>query len=272
MRSRTKFIWLVLGLFLVIACTSESPPAATQAPPPDIGATVTAMVEDLPTQTPYPTLVALPTHTPYPALEPLPTYTPVPPASPYPTYTPIPPATPYPTYTPAPTAEPYPTYTPAPAATPYPTLKPLPTHTPQPAPAARTIVKQDNWKVDGFGAHSVLGTTEDRGTWLLVLGCVDEEPNAWIWRTVNNIFTSTEPSDEVILADYDGDSLEQTWTHIPDDGGDFLVAIWPGPAIERMLEHERVIYTIPTAGEPYIVTFEIAGLDQHIGKPSDLCK
>ena len=80
---------LIVFLLVTVACTAESPrPVAT----PDIKATVTAMVEDIPTQTPYPTSTASPTHTPAP------THTSVPP---YPTYTPASPATPYPTYTPA---------------------------------------------------------------------------------------------------------------------------------------------------------------------------
>ena len=94
---------LILALSIVAtACTGETTPQPTL----NIAATVTAMVENVPTQTPYPTLPALPT------------YTPAPTATLYPTYTPAPTAEPYPTYTPAPTAEPYPTYTPAPTATP----------------------------------------------------------------------------------------------------------------------------------------------------------
>ena len=278
--------WIAPILVLIVlsltaaACTAESPPppAAT----PDIGATVTAMVEDIPTQAPYPTSTASPTYTP------IPTYTAIPPATPYPTYTPIPPATPYPTHTPAPTAQPYPThtpaptYTPAPTATPYPTLAALPTYTPYPTytpsptltPTVRTVVKHNNWKIDGRGNHTALGTGETRGgTWLLVLNCVgDEEPIAWIWRAVGNIFTSADYGDDSLLADHDGDSREQTWTYVRSDDGDFYKAKWAEPTIEQILKSQQVTYTIPTSGEPYVVAFDIAGLDQHIGEPDDLCK
>ena len=96
---------LVLGplLLLVIACASEPPPVP---PTPNIEATVTAMVEALPTQ-------ALP-----------PTYTPAPPATPYPTYTLVPSATPNPNLHSAPSATPRPTLEPLPTYTPYPTLQP----------------------------------------------------------------------------------------------------------------------------------------------------
>ena len=84
-RPTVSVFTLVAAVFVFTACASEPPP-----PTPDLQATVTAMIKDIPTQTPYPT------------------YTPAPTAEPYPTYTLAPTATPYPTYTLAPTAMPTP--------------------------------------------------------------------------------------------------------------------------------------------------------------------
>ena len=191
---------LVLTTFSFItaaACTGESPPAP--AATPDIKATVTAMVEAIPTQTPYPTSTASPTYTP------VPTYTAVPP---YPTYTQASPATPYPTYTPAPTAEPYPTYTPAPThtpaptATPYPTPEPLPTAMPSPTPPAPTWRGSGHWYRDTdyemvldavyrdiapWVEYDVGMATLDAGPesrWadlLLTLGCVNDTPIGYLF-------------------------------------------------------------------------------------------
>ena len=263
---------LALTMFSFIttaACTGESPPAP--AATPDIKATVTAMVEAIPTQTPYPTSTASPTYTPAP------TYTAVPP---YPTYTPASPATPYPTYTPAPTAEPYPTlaplptHTPVPTATPYPTPEPLPTYTPQPAPTPRTIIRKDDWKTDGLGGSVALGTGPDRGTWMLILSCAsDGTPGVFLGHSIYNIFSSGDAGDETLLFESDGDVRELTWTYSPqdEDRNDLYSAVWPDVVVDLLMESSEVVLTIPTARAPYIITFPVAGLDQHISAPADVC-
>ena len=260
----TTFSFVLPILLFAAACSATSP-----TPPPtlNIEGTVTAMVQSFPTQTPYPTPSVLPTHTPAPTYTPLPSATPYPTYAPAPTYTPLPTVTPYPTYTPVPTAIPYPTYTPLP------TPEPLPTYTPQPAPTPHTIVEQDNWKVDGQGFHATLGRSED-GTWVLAANCTSDGPVLWLWIAFGNIYSQpAESSDEVLLADFDGDMREQTWTYLSatDEYSDFFVAKWPEAVISRLLEADQVIYTIATSGEPYIITFDVAGLDQHIHVPDDLC-
>ena len=231
---------------------------------------MTAMVEAIPTQTPYPTSTALLTHTPAP------TYTAVPP---YPTYTPASPATPYPTYTPAATAEPYPTlvplptHTPPPTATPYPPLEPLPTYTPQPAPTPRTIIKQDDWRMDNIGELYALGDG-DRGTWILNLGCsAGEAPGAFIWHAAYNIFSSAGSDNHSLLFSFDGDVKEQVWTYFPPDesASDIYSARWPDVFIDLLMDSSEVTLSIPTSGEPYVVTFSVAGLNQHISAPADVC-
>ena len=196
--------WVVSVLALTAAaCTAESPPAP--AATPDIRATVTAVVEDIPTQTPYPTSTTSPTYTPaptYTAVPPYPTYTPASPATPYPTYTPAATAEPYPTHTPYPTATPYPTYTPAPTATPEPTLTPTPHPTVTPVPTAPTWQGSGHWYRDteleitldtvyrGIAPgieYDVRMATLDAGPdsiWAdlsITLGCVNDTPIGYIF-------------------------------------------------------------------------------------------
>ena len=126
LRLAISVFMLVAAIFVFAACASKPPPT------PDLQATVTAMVKDIPTQTPYPTLTALSTYAPAP------------------TYTRAAPATPYPTYTPAPAATPYPTYTPAPATTPEstPMSAPHPTAMFSPTPPAPTWGSSGYWYRD----------------------------------------------------------------------------------------------------------------------------
>ena len=266
---------LGLLILLAVACTGEQP--AAPLPTPDIQATVTAMVEALPTQPPPPTLAALPTYTPAPSATPYPTHTPVPSATPYPTYTPPPSATPYPTPGPLPTHTPYPTLQPPPTYTPWPTLEALPTYTPQPrpAPVVRTVTQPDNWKVDSQGMHTVLGNSPGRGTWLLAAVCLDGDDLAvWLWHALGRIYSSSTSGDESLLAEFDGDSQEQTWHYFAadEDGDDALSANWPRNTIAKLIDSKRAVFTVPTAREPYVVTFDVAGLDRHIKTPEDLCR
>lgn len=253
-----RFAMPVLGLFalLAVACASEQP--STPPPAPDIEATVTAMVEALPTKAPPSTLAALPT------------YTPPPPATPYPTPEPLP------TYTPQPTLESLPTHTPYPTPEPQPTLVPLPTYTPQPAPApvVRTVVERDNWMPDSLGYYTVIGNSPRRGAWLLSVTCFEDgDLGVWLWHALGRVFGSGASGDQSLLADFDGDSQEQTWVYIAadEDDDDFFSANWPRNVIEKLLESEKAVFTIPTSGQSYVVTFDVAGLDQHIKKPENLC-
>lgn len=259
-----------LGLLVLLAaaCATEQP--STPPPTPNIDATITAMVEALPTQPPPPTLAALPTYTPYPTPEPLPTLQPLPTHTPYPTPEPMPTLTPYPTPQPLPTYTPQPTLEALPTHTPYPT----PTARPAPAPVVRTVTQRDNWKVDSQGMYTVLGDSPGRGTWLLAAVCLDDDWGVWLWHALGRIFSSSTPGDKSLLAEFDGDSQEQTWHYFAadEDGDDAFSANWPRNIIAKLIDSKKVVFTVPTAEEPYVVTFDIAGLDRHIKEPEDLCK
>ena len=101
----------------MVAATQSAVPTATPTPPPDIDATVEARMAATVAAMPMPTLSAAPTATPAPA------HTPTPTASPVPTATPRP--TPVPTRTPRPTPTRRPTSTPRPISTPVPTVAPV---------------------------------------------------------------------------------------------------------------------------------------------------
>ena len=94
----------------MVAATQSAVPTATPTPPPDIDATVEARMAATVAAMPMPTLSAAPTATPAPANTPTPTASPVPTATPRPT--PVPTRTPRPTPTPRPTSTPVPTMAP----------------------------------------------------------------------------------------------------------------------------------------------------------------
>lgn len=82
-----RLILLAVGLvagFLTAACQSPS----SQAPTPDVPATMTALLQEQVAT--VPTLPPLPTHTPYPTATAYPTYTPYPTATSAPANTPTP--------------------------------------------------------------------------------------------------------------------------------------------------------------------------------------
>ena len=256
--------WLVLfSVFVVLVVSLGCSESAAPSPTENIGATVTAMVGDIPTQTPYPSLVPLST------LVPLPTYTPAPTYVPLPTYAALPTHVPLPTYTLVPPAEPYPTYTPVPDPTPY------PTYTAVPAPTARTViqVEQDRWQVDSAGSYSVLGVSKEYGAWVLLANCSDDEFGVFLFRVGGYIFSESGWEESSILVDYDGDVGEESWVYSPPSEWltDYYLAVWSENVISNILEAEKVVYTISTDVSPYVVTFDVEGLDRHIEVPEDLC-
>ena len=165
--------------------------------------------------------------------------------------------------------------------TPYPTPTALPTHTPAPTPTA--VIRQDNWRTDGLGDRVALGTGPDSGTWILNLSCTTEgAPGAFLWHSAYAIFSATSPNDDelsvefddALLVEFDGDAREQTWSYIPpgEDHNDYYSALWPDLFINLLMESSEVVFTVPTEGRPYVITFPVAGLDQHISAPGDLCE
>ena len=139
---RVAIASMIVVVGLLAAC-AQPPPTSPPTPPlPDIEATVTTMIQALPTPTRPPTYTPLPTYTPYPTLTALPTHSPAPTYTRYPTYTPPPAPTlraqpVRPTTAVPPTATPTPTPTPIP--TPFPTSTPTPASTPTPTPAPTVV-------------------------------------------------------------------------------------------------------------------------------------
>ena len=230
-----------------------------------------------PTSVPVATNQPLPTYTPYPTLAPLATLVPLPTHTPYPTPAPLATLVPLPTHTPYPTPIPLATLAPLPTYTPYPTLAPLPTNTPYPTPRSitRTVSVPDNWKFDGEDRYAALGGRNGE-LWILMLGCgnVTNTPQAWTYDAIGNIYGGNpESEDTAILVEFDGNAQEQTWYYHESDSdtNDYFSSNWAENFVRKLLETKRVVLTIPTAGDDYIVTFDVGGLNQHIRRPSDLC-
>ena len=253
------FVLLAFGLFATVACGEMVMPSPTE----NYGATVTAMVREIPTQTAYPTLVALPTYTLAPTYIPFPTYSPLPTHSPLPTYSPLPSLSPLPTYTSVPEATPYPTYTAVPSVTPY------PTYTPQPVPTASVVVRveRDGWLVIDNGGHYLLGDSGDWGPWIFMANCVESDVRAYLLR-IGGIYIEVEDQRVSILAEYDDESGEEAWDYVSDDISDFLIGVWSENIVEKVLKSEKVVFRVP--GD-YTISFDVSGLDQYIENSSDLC-
>ena len=259
MRLYATFV-LVLFILLTIACATEPQPAP---PTPDVEATVTAMVEALPTQPPAPTLAALPTYTPVPTATAYPTYTPPPSATPYPTLEPLA------TLEPPPTHTPYPTQTPLPTYTPQPTMEALPTHTPYPTPTARPPVVrqvQNNWQslaaVNGSTEYAAVGTNTDGDIstpWVLWIRCDDNgEPGIYLSDAFTRIFREgTDRFTEQLLLRADGDTSESDWIYFATD---YFGAEQPYNVFGAIKNANRLVIEIPTAGDGYVVEFNVAGL------------
>ena len=248
-----RFAVPVLGLLVVlaIACASEQSPAP---PTPDIEATVTAMVEALPTQALPPTLAALPTYTPPPF------------------------ATPYPTLEPLPTHTPYPTLGPLPTYTPQPTAETLPTYTPYPTPP---VIEQskNNWHrlaaSDDSTEYATVGVSTDEGIrtpWVLWIRCSDEgEPRIYLSDAFTRIFLEgTDLFTEQLVLRTDGDAREAPWTYY--SSSDYLGAEQPYNVFGTVKDTRRLTIEIPTAEDPHIIDFNVAGLSQQLASLDSVCE
>ena len=275
MKGALWFVTLLLSVLFAMACQSATPstpePLPTHTPYPT--ATPWPMPEPLPTHTPYPTA------TPWPMPEPLPTHTPYPTATPWPMPEPLPTHTPYPTATPWPMPEPLPTHTPYPTATPWPMPEPLPTHTPYPTatpwptPEPRVVIERSNWySADGLGYY-VLGKSDNEREWILSVGC--SEFKAPYFNRLNPVFghiyfgDQTEYSgDWTFIVSFDGVPQSQTWKYNPSGFAhrDDFSTVWPESVVRRLLDTDQLVITVSRKGEPYIVTFNVGGLD-----PGVLC-
>ena len=183
-----------------------------------------------------------------------------------------------------PTPVPLPTYTPYPTATPYPTPVPLATHTPYPTPVPPTPiikVERDNWtevpRADG-NSYVTIGTDLSgwTGTWTLTAACgSDGRPGVFIHEG-DGIFSGTSPQgDDTLLMEIDGAATERTWTYYPptaDYRRDVYSAGFASSLINQLMHAETFLVNIPTAGAPYVLLFNVAGLDTHLDTADDVCR
>ena len=89
------------------------------------------------------------------------------------------------------------------------------------------------------------------------------------------IFVDGAQSEDTLLVSVDGSTGEHTWFYFPPDDiffKDFYSAGWGENLVSRLLEAETVVITVPTGDNDYVITFDVAGLDQHIDVPQDLCE
>ena len=69
----------------------------------------------------------------------------------------------------------------------------------------------------------------------------------------------------------DGRGEEQTWLYFPanESSPDFYAAKWDHNLLTNILEAKELVFTIPTAGSPYIAYFDVEGLDRYIQNASE---
>ena len=71
------------------------------------------------------------------------------------------------------------------------------------------------------------------------------------------MMNSRSSFDDALLVEFDGDAREQTWSYIPpgEDHNDYYSALWPDLFINLLMESSEVVFTVPTEGRPYVITF-----------------
>lgn len=95
-----------------------------------------------------------------------------------------------------------------------------------------------------------------------------------IWKEV---YTDTEDTRLVLVAQIDGEVSVQTWWLVvgSDALGDYLAYAQPAPdqspLVEQLITADSIVFTLPPHDDPHVVRFFVSGLDQHIGDPSELC-
>ena len=264
-----------------MACTANPtpvPPQPSPTPAPTIDLAATIAAGAVATIAAMPTPVPTPTPTPAPTATPQPTYTPYPTATPYPTPQPLPTHTPYPTATAYPTATPLPTHTPYPTATSYPTATPHPT--PRPVIRTQTVVETDNWKEiestdeTNIGTYAAIGKRGSSEFWILQISCNTDETFVWLNDADGNVFSNSWSLDsrtESLLVTIDDRTEEQSWYYFPPAGNstDYYSARWGHNLLRNILDAEKLELSIPTGGSPYIISFDVEGLDRHITSASE---
>lgn len=175
------------------------------------------------------------------------------------------------------------TPTPQPTYTPYPTPAALPTYTPYPTPepVIETVVRDNYWisqpSYDGDHRYVTVNTDEEEpaaGPWALWLECdADGEPGAFMNNMQGNVFDEGEEGVQTLLAEIDNDAEEQNWWYSPPDVpySDYFSYYRTPDLIGELLQATTVTFTIYTTAEPFVFTFNVAGLEQYIQGVEDLC-
>ena len=137
-------------------------------------------------------------------------------------------------------------------------------------PSAWTVSQSDGRNP----VYTVLSQEAPGGPFWLTLSC-NAQGNRWVFMgaTLGIIYSETEDHALWVLAHIDGVLSEQPWYYrAPTDiHSDYMNHGQPADLIEQLLTADEAVFTIPTSGDPYVVSFSVSGLDQHIEEPSELC-
>ena len=169
---------------------------------------------------------------------------------------------------------------PADTPTPQPTYTPYPT----PEPVIETVVRDNYWisqpTYDGGHRYVTVNTDEEQpvaGPWALWLECgAAGEPGAFMNNLQGNMFDEGEQGEEgvqILLVEIDNDLEEPNWWYFPPDVpySDYFSYYRTPDLIGELLQATTVTFTIETSAEPFVFTFTVAGLEQHIQGAEDLC-
>ena len=90
-----------------------------------------------------------------------------------------------------------------------------------------------------------------------------------------NVFDEGDEGDEgvqTLLVEIDNDPEEQNWWYFPPDVpySDYFSYYRTPDLIGELLQATTVTFTIDTTAEPFVFTFNVAGLEQHIQGAEDL--
>lgn len=110
--------------------------------------------------------------------------------------------------------------------------------------------------------------------WLSAECSASGRPAVFMGKVWAEIFTNVDNQELDILVDIDGVRSEQTWDYYERSGinSDYLSLFGTLTEKEQLLMANEVTYTIPANPNDFIVSFAVAGLDQHLESLSAVCQ
>ena len=126
----------------------------------------------------------------------------------------------------------------------------------------------------GDPEYLVLSEEQNTNPWLLSVECSAEgSPAVFLTTAWDVIYAEEEDHDVSVDARIDGVLSEQTWSYKAPEGtlNDYMNHEQPTTFIEQLLTADEIEFTIPPSDDPYVVSFWVPGLDQHIEDASDVC-